>query len=570
MRIDPKMIYKKYQQATNKAEAGAKGVSGSTHKEGEVLKGQIIDASQSKVTIRLESGETMDARLTSANTYSIGDQVAFVVQATGGEQMLITPLTDGGAKAADQLMNILSGAGLPKTDENMDMLKAMIEKQLPIDQESLKQMARLVIKYPDTPVKDLVFLVKHQVPVTETNLLQLKMLENNEQPLMRSMASLVDDLSTAIATESKSVQQTPGGQVLEQHPVLAMIAEDKNALEFQKLVNQQLTVLAQVINESKSTVSPEPNQGQAMQQDLLQVTQQMSQKTSHELPQQAQPMGDMPIGQMMLRSEAENIAVMFNDLIEPQLAAGTLTEQQQQHLNTMPAIEQMTLQDLKQVATLALITHEQLRDILLEVKSANTYQTLAKGLLMSDIKVVEAGEVNDWFNKVQEKVQQIMQDTSAATKGEAVEKGASDVKASVQFLNSLQQDYNFMHLPMMLNDQLLNSELYVLNNKKATKNDRQSITALVRLDLLNLGHTDIYIKKVDKNIDVEFYMADEKQINVVQENVFVLHKLLTNKGFNVLSATVQSLESDFDVVDDFLEKGGESLERKRYSFDMRA
>lgn len=89
-------------------------------------------------------------------------------------------------------------------------------------------------------------------------------------------------------------------------------------------------------------------------------------------------------------------------------------------------------------------------------------------------------------------------------------------------------------------------------------------------DRLNLGHTDIYVKKVGKNVDVQFFMTDEDQITTVREHMVELDKVLTNKGFNVLSSSVQTASKAFDVVDDFLEVDNKEGSQKRFTFDMRA
>ena len=85
------------------------------------------------------------------------------------------------------------------------------------------------------------------------------------------------------------------------------------------------------------------------------------------------------------------------------------------------------------------IQPEQLRSFLQEVKSAATYQASAKGLLLSDMKIVEDGEVNRWFNDVQEKVEFILnmaseiEDTAALTKGAAAVKTAAAIFFTAAF-----------------------------------------------------------------------------------------------------------------------------------------
>lgn len=550
MRIDPRAVYGKFQKSDRVNTAkGDKGVSGSTYKEGDTLKGEIVDASQSKVSIRLSDGQTIEAKLASANTFSIGDTVAFVVKESGGEQLLLSPASDQGTQTLDQLLSILTEAGLAKTEANIDMVQQLMDEKMPVDQDSLKTMARLMKNYPETPLRQLIFLTKHQLPVTENNLNQLQMLENNEQPLMRSMASMVDDLSSALATKTATItsEQLPMMNDQEQ-VILASITEDSGVVGFQKEINRQIaTTMDQMTYPQAST--------------------QMSGETQDS---QAQGASLVPIADMLLRTDGERVGNDLVNDIKATVMKTDLTSEQTALLKALPEFEKMTLGDLSKLGDEGLISRQGLRTVLQDIKEGSTYQALAKGMLLSDLKVVEDGEIASYFKKVQEQVELFIGNTSEALEDSPVAKDAANVKASVEFLNTLQQDYNFMHLPMFLNDQLMHSELYVLNNQKAGKDKKASITALVRLDLKNLGHTDIYVKKTDKNLDIDFYMTDDQQMDVVRDQVFQLHKLLTSKGFNVLSASVKSLEKDFDIVEDFLGSTSEEHEQQRYTFDMRA
>lgn len=538
MRIDPSMIYNKYQTGKNEKAQPTKtaGPTLASLKAGDVFKGTLTDVSQSKVAIRLSDGQVLQARLDGASGFSIGDQVAFMVKESGSEQVLLTPIVEGEGQSSANLMNILSEAGLPTTDENAEVVRTMMAEKLPIDTASLKQMVRLMNNNPQASLKELTFLVKHDIPVNETTIQQLQLFENNEQPLMRSMASLVDDLSMALQNNSQLSNETTSLTGQEQ-TLLTTVTGDQETISF---LND-----LQVLNASTSeTGSGTPVSSQGTEQAVL--------------------------GDMMLQGDTARLGQALVETISANSEQQPLTESQQGLLKALPSFDQMTLTDIEKLVKEDLISPEQLRNLTSQIKDSITYQSLAKGLMLSDLKTVEEGTIKAYFNSVQEKVAKVLEETVTMEKGDSIAKSAGDVRGSVEFLNSLQQDYSFLHLPMFLNDQLLQSELYVLNNSKSAKDGKKSMTALVRLDLKNLGHTDIYLKKVEKNIDVQFFMGDEDQVAVVRDQVFQLHKTLKNKGFNVLSATVQTLDQSFDMVNDFLDKNGQSKDTKRFSFDMRA
>ncbi len=262
---------------------------------------------------------------------------------------------------------------------------------------------------------------------------------------------------------------------------------------------------------------------------------------------------DVPIAKMMLSGDFEKLITTIK------------TE------TGISLPESITVKEMQFLAQKGLFTHQQLRDFTSSVKEQSTYATIAKGLLMTEGTLEDVSELRNYFTKLHDKVTSLIESSENLLGAEnSVAKEAGNVKASVEFMNVMNQDFNMIHLPMLLGDKLLNSEFYVMNDKSAMKKDSDTITALVRLDLLNLGHTDIYVKKTAKNVDVKFYMTDQDQIQVMKDHVYKLHKMLNEKGFNIMGASVLPLEEAFDVTKDFLDEDGKKMELKRYTFDMRA
>lgn len=66
------------------------------------------------------------------------------MKSNDGTQIAIRPFAIDGAGANYTLMQALSAAGLSAQPEYLSMVDRMMEEQMPIDRESLQQMARLV------------------------------------------------------------------------------------------------------------------------------------------------------------------------------------------------------------------------------------------------------------------------------------------------------------------------------------------------------------------------------------------------------------------------------------------
>ena len=49
---------------------------------------------------------------------------------------------------------------------------------------------------------------------------------------------------------------------------------------------------------------------------------------------------------------------------------------------------------------------------------------------------------------------------------EGLQKAVADVRGNIEFMNQIDQIYNFVQLPLKMNGQNVNSELYVYTNKR--------------------------------------------------------------------------------------------------------
>ena len=543
MKIDPNMIHKKYGQVENKAEASTVKGDKLTYKEGQVIKGEVLDATLTGVKIKLTNGQILEAKLAQPATFSIGDEVAFAVKEASAKQVLLSTLQLEPQLVDDKLTTVLENAKLPLTEENHQVVRQLVENNLPISDQSLKHFIQLAKQFPEATVKQLIFMIKHDIPVTSENISQLTMMENNEHALMKSITSLADDMTSVIQSDkSTSPIITKGAVSVDQAQLpLSLLTNDNSSREF-------LVHLEQVI---KAT----------------------SDSNSETLPLST---SKVPIGDMLLNKDVENlvgnlrqqVAENLNNIQEKQ----PITDSQKLLIEKLDSGKQLFLNDLVNMTKEKLLPVEQLRDMLIQLKTDSTYTTLVKGMLMSKDALGDLTQVKDYFKTLNLKMTELIKSTELAIKddGGNVLKEAQNVKSSVSFLSALGKDFSLMHLPMFLQDQLQHSELYVLGDRKKGKDGERPITALIRLDLVNLGHTDIHIKKTGKNLDIQFFMTDEKQISVVNENLYGLHNILNRKGFNVLSIKVTPLQKSFDVVTDFLDGQNVKANVSRYSFDMRA
>jgi hypothetical protein len=140
-------------------------------------------------------------------------------------------------------------------------------------------------------------------------------------------------------------------------------------------------------------------------------------------------------------------------------------------------------------------------------------------------------------------------------------------------MNEVNQLYNFVQIPLKMNGQNANGDLYVYTNKRTAGEKDGELTAFLHLDMEHLGSTDVYVKMKGKAVDTNFSFSDDKSFELVQKYLPILDAKLTALGYHA-TITVDGEEKQMDFVEDFLKKdlpgGGGAGVVHRYSFDVRA
>lgn len=540
MKINDSKSYDKINKSSSPTTEHTK-VSAKTSipKQGDVIKGEIIDLKQTAVTIRLLNGQTIQAKLTDPFEFFIGQELSFVVKESSVEQLLLKPLLEQGTTLTNKLVQALDNAGITVTKENLEIVTKLIEHQMPIDKDTLQKVILYTKQFSSADIDELLFLVKNTIPVTKDNLTQLNKMTLGDNKIIQNLATLSDDLSVIFKEES--------GQDI------AKILLKDNALS-QEVFNQ--------IQKQVSKTEPYTKLNTDSNTEQNTVTSDKHEEILHKTLQKNIPLNTVMSDQDLAQLEMEiNKSIEVATKSNPDLIGKKMTE-----LNNKTIVELFQMMDELELPL-------ELKNQLTEIFTKKiTYDLFKREVLMNQEHLESPEKLNEFYDKLQEKVTSLLALDSSMTdsKSSSISKEAHQVNSAIEFMSDLNQKYNYIQLPMMLNDRLLNAELYVFNNKKQIKNEKTSLTALIRLDLVNLGHLDIYVNKKEQNVSVQFYTENEEKNALIDQKLFSIHNQLTKQGFKVQSISTKKKEKDFDVKDDFLQKKEDIHEVKRFTFDMRA
>lgn len=152
-------------------------------------------------------------------------------------------------------------------------------------------------------------------------------------------------------------------------------------------------------------------------------------------------------------------------------------------------------------------------------------------------------------------------------------KGLQSVKQNVQFMNDLNHNLAFLQIPIKLQEGEARGDLYVYTNKKSLAANKDNLTALLHLDMENLGPMDVYVKMTDGiNVSTNFCLETEELLDFIYSHIDILTKRLNDKGYNFTpTMTVKDFERNkVDFVNDFLDVSNPVIPVTRYMFDTKA
>ena len=569
-----------YNQTTSGPEklTGTKGVENLVSSlrsltKGNIFEGTVSSMKNGRVTLALSNGQQLSARMEGKVSLSLGQSMFFQVKSNDGTQIAIRPFVVDGNGVNFTLMTALNVAGLAVDASHLSMVNKMMEEQMPIDRNSLQQMARLVSANPDIDVQTLVQLKKLGIPITPENASQFENYLDDKQAITDQMEQFIDALPESLQGEDLPVDQ------------------------MRSMGEKILSILSENLPDIPEQAASE-GMNAALQEGTVLSDQALSQEATGEVaesqPQTGAVAAEGAGGQVILdengqpienmQPQAENLPVANQT---PHTLGAVLSEQQQANLNELlgKALGTDTtsytkdsgvvevLKDLQQILKDPLPME---REPLGRLLASDEFQALVKDtmeqqwmLTPEDLK--EPDKIGKLYAKLEGQLGRLIEAMKASGQESTnVAQLASDVRSNIEFMNQVNQAYTYVQIPLKMSGQNASGQLYVYTNKKALAEGDKELTAFLHLDMDHLGSTDVSVKMLNHKVNTKFYLENDGAYDLLMANIPILEEKLAKKGYQC-SVTVENESKHVNVVEDFLKKDQPSAgQLHRYSFDMRA
>lgn len=174
--------------------------------KGSMFTGTVTQMKDGNVTVSLDNGQTLHARLDNGVSVAQGQPILFEVKSNQNHQLMLRQVPVDSAYNPT-LQKALAAAGLAVNGRNLQMVNAMMQNQLPIDRNSLLTMARQLQAFPGAGPESLALMKKLGFPITDTMVQQFEAYKQGNHSLVERFGQMMDQLPELLSQGQGSDQE---------------------------------------------------------------------------------------------------------------------------------------------------------------------------------------------------------------------------------------------------------------------------------------------------------------------------------------------------------------------------
>lgn len=512
---------------------------------GQILSGQILEKSgaELKLLVNFQGSDLeLQAKLEQNMALSMGRNILFQVK-NNGSSLSLSPLFENMGMEANA-QKAVEMASLPVNDTTMQLAGQLMREGMPIDKEALQNFYHEVTSFADAEIMDIIDLHKLGLPVNVENLEQINSYKNMTHQLMGGINDLSAQLPQLLQDMANQgldreigrllgalLLGEDGSPVAENGEALEALQETEasvlqNPLEDQKTqLGQAKIVIAEETGEILQPQGKEEEEGKILQGEPKVVENAQEGQLSREIPGRDQ-------------TQPPSQATSFNLLRQVAQALSEGKPLPLKELAKSPEFQKQIQEYVKQ--ELSLRPQDASKE-----KLGELYTKLGKQLGALSEALGSAGQENSMLGKTVQNMNQ-----------------------NLNFLNQLNDMYSYVQLPLKMTDQDAHGELYVYANRQKKAVREGEVSALLHLDMANLGPMDIYVQLKDNNVGTRFYLPDEEMLDFIAEHIDLLNSRLEKRGYHMNCAfQTREMKEENTVMQELIEEQSNRPKGADYSFD---
>ncbi len=599
-------------------------VKGLDLKTGQTISGQVIEVDGKDIKLLLSNNQTINAKLEGNINALLGQTLSFEVKNTEDGLTSLRPLYTN-LNNSMNVTNALSSAGLPVTDNYSRMVSAMMDENMPINKQAIHDMSKQINSFKDANPETVVRLTKLGLSVNELTINQFENYKGLERQIIGNVdtiadrfAKMISDSLSQVAKDNNitdisskinaSLAETAEGNVKNKNLLSTFLdsitGQNKDSMQLKAdlalVDNEALTgekikadifdttkAILELINPKDSSDTVISNEMKAFvaefSNEMKTITAEFSKEFREVLNENSgETNSDGNVTKALGRESILNelnkeilnnqenksdVIKFFNVNTDKEITGESVLKLSTDLLNILNKDKNLFPDDVK-TKLLKLLSSEEFSGLVKD--------NLSKQMLLKPEEAATSKNIEDLYSKIinnTDKALSVLE--SLNSKNAEIAEAANNIKENVQFMNELNHAVTYVQLPLLMNNKSAHGDLYVYTNKRSLKNNDGNISALLHLDMDNLGPMDIYVSLVNKTkLSTHFYLQDDETIDFIEKHIDYLNKRLSDKGYDLsMNVSVKNKPKEAtDITEEFFKddpktQGSVAV---KVSFDVRA
>lgn len=519
---------------------------------GDTFTGKVTDINGQALELLLSDKSTINARLFQKMNISLGQTMAFEISSNSGGKVQLTPLYANLA-GDSQIEKALQAAQIPMDSRSAEMVRTMMDEGMPIDTNSLLEMARIVNSNPNAAASSIVQMTKLQIPVNEENAGQFEVYKSNSHQIAGEISHLADGYSEIAKSD-------PGFNSRLLDIVVDTGDERMSGLLKDALEGKlpEVTVNSDTVNNPEGKAAENAGLSDAADKEaavletkdgLVVIKEDIKPEDQGMIKNDPAPLkegGEILYGKNAVTGDLSRLldengrnelAQKMEDIGVPKSLTDRVRNANLSTKDTLDLIK-TAIDELGDSAE----NKEQWKESLKSLTGSNEYGRLLKNeiagrLLLSPEEVADKEKVKEYYEKLVEDTAKLGRLLSDTGRGETtLAKGTESLRENVDFMNQMNQVFTYMQLPLKLNNQSAHGDLYVYTNKKKLASNDGNVSALLHLDMEHLGTMDVHVSmNPGGNVKTHFILQKEEMLDFIASHLPELDERLKKRGYSVKS-----------------------------------
>lgn len=599
-------------------------VKGLDLKTGQTISGQVIEVDGKDIKLLLSNNQTINAKLEGNINALLGQTLSFEVKNTEDGLTSLRPLYTN-LNNSMNVTNALSSAGLPVTDNYSRMVSAMMDENMPINKQAIHDMSKQINSFKDANPETVVRLTKLGLSVNELTINQFENYKGLERQIIGNVDTIADGFAKMISDSlSQAVKdnnitdisskinnfltETAEGNVKNKNLLSTFLdsitGQNKDSMQLKadltlvdnealtgekikadifdttkailELINPKDSSDTVISNEMKAFVAEFSNEMKTFAAEFSKEFKEVLNENSGETNSDGnvtKALGRESILNELNKEILNNqenkpdVIKFFNVNTDKEITGESVLKLSTDLLNILNKDKNLFPDDVK-TKLLKLLSSEEFSGLVKD--------NLSKQMLLKPEEAATSKNIEDLYSKIinnTDKALSVLE--SLNSKNAEIAEAANNIKENVQFMNELNHAVTYVQLPLLMNNKSAHGDLYVYTNKRSLKNNDGNISALLHLDMDNLGPMDIYVSLINKTkLSTHFYLQDDETIDFIEKHIDYLNKRLSDKGYDLsMNVSVKNKPKEAtDITEEFFKddpktQGSVAV---KVSFDVRA